>query len=113
MDWHCIVCKKVIPIDGNDGSNGTTHPNLEGGRVSITFGWPSKFDHLEFWIKNKEVEVQGAICDACFAERKELTRLVEIKRSVKYIPMDVRLVNLPPMDDDVRQSRADLNSDNS
>lgn len=86
--WICICCEKEIPFDphgpGNDDEG--LLPNLYGGTVEIHFGYGSKFDQLEDMMSHRDIRIQSSICDECFTNKQNLTRRVEVRKNIKYVP---------------------------
>lgn len=83
--WQCICCEKEIPVhpDGQFGDdNSGLFPSLEGGTIEISFGFGSKFDQIRDLMSPRDIRIQSAICDKCFETKKDLTRKVEIIKSV-------------------------------
>lgn len=87
----CIICEKDVPIilDSSGDDKSGLLPNIEGGTLSIHFGYGSKFDLFIEEIK-REIQIQGCICDNCFDRKKHLTRkvCVKTKRQFKELKND-------------------------
>ncbi len=80
--WYCIVCEKPMKIIGNEGSaDPATWPNVEGGTISIDFGYGSIYDQMNM---EEHREVQTCICDECFKQKRNLTREVTVKKVTKW-----------------------------
>jgi hypothetical protein len=85
---------------GDDGL--ALWPTVEGGTVSINFGYGSKFDDMN--LGDRRVEHQACICDDCYEARRHLTRAVVARRSAMWdvLPADYRGVPVVPGDPAVR-----------
>lgn len=80
FEWTCICCEKEIPYDPNgagDDSRGIL-PNLDGGTIDFHFGYGSKFDMLPLHMYERDIRIQGSICDNCFEKKQHLTRQIEV-----------------------------------
>jgi hypothetical protein len=89
--WQCIVCGKGMgdpDIAGDDGK--AQWPTVEGGTMSIDFGYGSRFDDMN--LDGRCVEHQACICDDCFEAKRHLTRAVVTRRSAAWeiLPADYR-----------------------
>ena len=79
--WHCVICEKEMKIDNPGSLDPATWPNIEGGTFSISFGWPSSYDDMDFCdCYNNHKEWQGCICDEYFEVKKHLMRRVKETR---------------------------------
>ena len=65
-------------------------PSVEGGTVSINFGWYSRFDDEN--PGGRCVQHQACICDGCYEAKRHLTRAVVTRRSAAWevLPADYR-----------------------
>jgi hypothetical protein len=65
-------------------------PAVEGGTMSIDFGYGSRFDDMN--LDGRCVEHQACICDDCFEAKRHLTRAVVTRRSAAWevLPADYR-----------------------
>ena len=76
------------PDDGDDDQ--ALWPVVEGGTVSIDFGYGSRFDDMN--LDGRRVEHQACICDNCYEAKRHLTRAVVTRRSAAWeiLPADYR-----------------------
>ena len=80
--WKCFVCGKEMVSalsEMGDDEDGILPSFLDGGTIKIDFGYGSRYDNLcvpGIW--------QSAICDDCFAIKKELTRRVLIHKHSSF-----------------------------
>ena len=86
MKWICLICEKDLTPDdpcarGNDEI--ATLPNLEGGTITIDFGYGSRFDDMAGY--RDCVEHQACICDDCYKEKMHLTRSIEIRSQSRFV----------------------------
>lgn len=79
---------------GDDGR--ALWPTVEGGTLSINFGYGSRFDDVN--LGDRRVEHQACICDGCYEERRHLTRAVVARCSAAWevLPADYRGVPVVP-----------------
>jgi len=79
-----------IPEIAGDDSR-ALWPAVEGGNVSIDFGYGSRFDDMNLY-GGRCVEHQACICDGCYEAKRHLTRAVVTHRSAAWeiLPADYR-----------------------
>ncbi|KKM97969.1 hypothetical protein LCGC14_1162680 [marine sediment metagenome] len=82
MVWKCIVCEQTLEPEYKGSIYSARWPNIEGGTISIDFGYGSKFDQMNGFGAKKEV--QSCICDKCFEQKKHLTREVTSRTITKW-----------------------------
>jgi transcription initiation factor IIE alpha subunit len=88
MRFRCLICEKdITPDDSREHGDDTTAtlPNLEGGTISIDFGYGSRFDDMNGFVHGQEVEHQAYICDDCYEKKMHLTRAVETRTQSRFV----------------------------
>lgn len=89
--WRCLICEKPVYVDIEGDDDKGIWPAIEGGTITISFGWCSRFDDMN-GLEGESVEHQACICDDCYAKKMHLTRPVvhSIEQCWKTLSLDYR-----------------------